>query len=384
LLKIKLGIDAGFVQSPILLNPLRKDINLYLDPTSFSLEGGGICCRSILRDTDISFRTFDKLLFQRYNLPASLFLSLISEVALMLCWNTNLKRFSNIYPIGIPSENETLFLVEDVVNGALNALSGAQEPFLAYLHFYPPHAPYRPRREFVGVFDDNWMPVSKGQHFFSEGWSRDDLNQERTRYDEYIAHVDAEFGRMYESLEENGLTQNSYIIITSDHGKLFERGVRGHSTPLLYEPVIRVPLLISKPGQQEREDVHAPTSCIDVLPTLLHATGQPVPDWCEGELLPDLGGTADSDRSVFSVEAKENPAHAPLRQGTVALRRGDYKLIHYFGYSGYEDEYELYDLEEDPEELHDLYSSKTSVAAALRHQLKAKLREVNRPYLQGD
>ena len=65
------------------------------------------------------------------------------------------------------------------------------------------------------------------------------------------------------------MLDDTYVIVTSDHGEMFERGIRGHVTPTLYEPVIRVPLLIAKPGQREREDVYAPTSCVDLLPTLL-------------------------------------------------------------------------------------------------------------------
>ncbi len=80
------------------------------------------------------------------------------------------------------------------------------------------------------------------------------------------------------------------MIFSSDHGEMFERGTHGHSTPLLYEPVIRVPLLISSPGQLERKDIHTLTSNVDILPTLAHISGLPVPDWAEGEVLPGLGG----------------------------------------------------------------------------------------------
>jgi arylsulfatase A-like enzyme len=170
-------------------------------------------------------------------------------------------------------------------------------------------------------------------------------------------------------------------VLTSDHGQLFERGVHGHATALLYEPVIHVPLLISRPSQKQRQDVHLPTSCVDVMPSLLHATGLPIPNWCEGEFLPAFGrAQGSSERSLFSVEAKGNPAYRPLGTGTIALIRGQYKLIHYFGHDGYENEYELYDLTNDPEEMENLYPIWKSIAADLRHELQMKLREVNEPY----
>jgi choline-sulfatase len=185
---------------------------------------------------------------------------------------------------------------------------------------------------------------------------------------------------MLEQLRKSGLLRNSYVVVTTDHGELFERGVRGHLTPLLYEPIMHIPLLISAPGQEQRKDVDACTSCVDLLPTLLHLAGQSVPDWCEGRLLPELGGERDGDRTVYSVEAKLNSMKRPLTRATVAMVRGAYKLIHYFGYEGYESEFELYDLENDPEELEDLYSPTNPVAADMQDQLELKLQEVNRPY----
>ena len=97
--------------------------------------------------------------------------------------------------------------------------------------------------------------------------------------------------------------------------------------------------------------------------------------------MPVLGGEHDGERSIFSVEAKSNPIQSPLVNGTMALIKGQYKLIHYFGYSGYESEYELYDLANDPEELEDLYSSRRPVAAELEGELEEKLKDVNRPYV---
>jgi choline-sulfatase len=207
------------------------------------------------------------------------------------------------------------------------------------------------------------------------------LNQMRLEYDEYVANVDSEFGRLWDFMETSGILDNSYVVFTSDHGQLFERGYHGHDTPMLYEPLIHIPLLISRPGQQEQKDVFAATSGVDLLPSLLEVIGQPAPPWCEGERLPGLGGKeGNSERSIFAVEAKRNAAHRPLRIGTVALLRGHHKLIHTFGYHGYEDGYELYNLAQDPEELEDLYPSKRSLAADLQAELEARLQEADRPW----
>jgi len=167
-------------------------------------------------------------------------------------------------------------------------------------------------------------------------------------------------------------------MVTGDHGQLFERGVHGHTTALMYDPVLHVPLLISTPGQGSRNDIYAPTNSVDVLPTLLHMANQAIPEWCEGTLLPGLGGEYDLNRGTFSIEAKLNSAFAPLKTATIAMRKGPYKLIHYMGYKGqYADAYEMYNLEEDLEEMHDLYTSEPSIAGQLRSELLGALNKSN-------
>ena len=317
-------------------------------------------------------------------IPSSLFLSMFHRLWRAARRKNLGKEYADLFPRGLPSTtgSPVLFILEHAIDWTKLQLENSPQPFLAYFHLLPPHDPYTPRCEFVGLFDDEWAPLAKKPHFFSGGFSDADLNQKRREYDEYIAYVDAEFGRLYDFAAQTGVLDNTYVVLTSDHGEMFERGIWEHLTPVLYEPVIRIPFLISKPGQRQREDVYAPTSGVDLLPTLLHATGQAIPDWCEGEILPTFGGKqARSDRSVFVVEGKSNPKLAPLTKGTVAMIKGQYKLIHYFGYDGYESEYELYDLANDPEEMDDLYSSRKSVAAGLQSELEKKLREVNQPYL---
>ncbi len=146
------------------------------------------------------------------------------------------------------------------------------------------------------------------------------------------------------------------VILTSDHGEMFQKGVSGHSTPLVFEPGIRVPLIISTPGQQQRKDVYALTSTVDLLPSLLHIAGKAAPTWCEGRPLPHLGGEEDAQRSIFVVEAKKNPAYAPLSKATVAILKWPYKLVLYRGYKNFDGKYELYNLETDPDELKNIYA----------------------------
>jgi arylsulfatase A-like enzyme len=209
--------------------------------------------------------------------------------------------------------------------------------------------------------------------------TEDRLNDRRTNYDRFIANLDAEFGKLMDALEASGALEQTYVLLTSDHGEMFERGQRGHSTPLLFDPVIRIPLLIAGPGIDRRTDVHSPTNSVDVLPTILHLAGVPVPNWCEGRVLPALGGVEDPQRATFSVEAKSNPAFLPLTKATVAMRKGRHKLIYYVGYEAHA-RCELYDMEADPEELQDLYDMNSELSVSLLEELTSSLQAADREY----
>jgi arylsulfatase A-like enzyme len=243
----------------------------------------------------------------------------------------------------------------------------------------PPHGAYRPERGYLGMFNDGWAPPPKKRHPLAQRVKTERLNSLRQSYDEFIANLDAEFGRVLDYMEKAGVFENSYVIVTSDHGELFERGTHGHSTPLVFEPVIRVPLIISTPGQRQRQDIRALTSNVDLLPTLLHLAGQPIPPEVEGQVLPGLGGSEVPERSIFVVEAKRNPAYRPLRKSTTALIKGKYKLVHYLGYRGSTDSYEFYDLENDPEELNDQYATHPA-ARELQAELDQALDQADQPY----
>jgi arylsulfatase A-like enzyme len=157
------------------------------------------------------------------------------------------------------------FTVEQAIDWLQTQLEGQPAPYLGYVHLLPPHEPYVTRREFADSFDDGWQPPAKPLHFFNSGWDDAYLADTRREYDQAIAYVDAEFGRLFDYLEGSGKLENTILVFTSDHGEMFERGISLHNTPTLYEPLIRVPLMVWAPGLDERLDVHTPTSCVDFL-----------------------------------------------------------------------------------------------------------------------
>ena len=271
------------------------------------------------------------------------------------------------------------------MDGLFDMVLAAERPFVGYFHLLPPHAPYRTHRDFYRYFkNDGYAPVSKPEDIFYQGILEKKIFEHRTWYDESILYVDREFRRFYDRLESAGVLENTWLIFTSDHGEMFERGIEGHRTPVLFEPIVRVPLLVFEPGRTTREDIYEPTSAVDLLPTLLHVTGQPGAPWCEGLVLPPFSTTApDRNRSIFALEASDSKKNAALDVATVSLRKGPYKLTYFFGYKELKDlgeRVELYNVEEDPEELRDLSASQKDIADEMLGEVKTKLSEVNQPY----
>jgi len=194
--------------------------------------------------------------------------------------------------------------------------------------------------------------------------------------------VDEKFGRLINKLDRTGVLANSYVIITSDHSELFERGFVGHGFHFMYEPVLHILLLVHAPGQVTRNDVYSPTSNVDVLPTLLHITNRKISSDVDGVVLPALGGVEDPDRPIFSVYAVDNSAYGPLKKAVIAMRKGSYKLIAYLGYDNFDQVFELYNLIVDPEEMFDLSNKETGILSKLKQELHSHLEKANQPFIK--
>ena len=365
-----------------ILYALGGELETHVHNWAFSLQNSSLYDAPIFdKNEHISFASFEDLLVKRLKgNDASMFLGPLVRLHFLRNRAKYVSLYGEDYPLGLPQADE-MFLLEDVVDGAIQTLKGIESPTLAYFHFYPPHEPYCPTKEFIGKFRDGLEAPEKPIHDLSEEKREaSDLGMNRRYYDEYLASWDNETARLFDYLKESGLTENSYIFITADHGEMFERGIIGHFTKLIYDSLIRVPLILSRPGQMMREDIHALTSSVDILPTVASLLGHPIPQWSEGKLLPGLGGVEDAHRSVFTVDAKYNSSFTPLRNYSISITRDHHRYIHYsFPKDDYE-KFEFYDLGSDPNELNDLFPAKPFLALEMQDELLQKIEEVNQPY----
>jgi len=257
-----------------LLHQFGDHLDKHVDSGSFSLINQTIHHALFKKDGFFGLKGVDDALlsYQGEQPAGSLVFALINKLLMFARYKAYNRKLGDRYPRGISSVLDNIhFTVKPVIDGTMSMLDELPMPSLAYFHFYFPHSPFAASKEFVDIFlNDGRQPAEKAIHPLSSNLSTEFMLNMRRAYDEYIANIDAEFGRLLAHMQTIGLLDNSYVIVTSDHGEMFERGDVGHDSRLLYEPLIRIPLVISKPGQQDREDISTPTNTIDLLPTLLH------------------------------------------------------------------------------------------------------------------
>ncbi len=219
-----------------------------------------------------------------------------------------------------------------------------------------------------------------------------------------VRHVDSELGRIFDTLKQLNLEQNTLVIFTTDHGIAFPRAKCS-----VYEPgqetamILRLP---SRPGWQGGNRVRTMISNIDYLPTILDAANIPVPSNVQGRsVAPLLDGHSYTAREALFYELTYHDYYDPQR----AVRTERYKLIVYFStaYSfidpsqsrrprsdtvvpsnhalAYHSSVELYDLERDPWEQHNLASdvSYADVLENLRGLLRSHMEQTDDPLLKG-
>ena len=364
----------------ILLKQFEHDIEELIPPAQLMLDTSASFMQRHFKDVDIASVSWGQALkLGEEGHAYSLFISQLYEVFASKK-NNDLHK---LFPHGLPETSNTGFILETAIETLGKRLTEIPQPFLAYFHFLPPHDPYRTPKEFAGVFrGDSYELIQKPDDLFVTDDIKD-TTRTRRAYDEFVLYCDQQFGKLYDQLESNGLLENTILVLTSDHGELNERGISGHMTEAMYQPLVRVPLMIFEPGRETGANVYEFTSAIDLLPTLAHLDGQPVPDWTEGVILPPYNLNAISNRSLYALRAMDNRQLAPLTSASIMMVRENYKLDYHFGVPDVPPEglVRLFDIRSDPEEMVELSRSQPGIAAELLNELKTTLKDVDQPYL---
>ena len=201
-----------------------------------------------------------------------------------------------------------------------------------------------------------------------------DVQEYLLRYHQTLTAVDDSIGRITAWLEENGLAENTMVVLMGDNGFMFgEHGLTDKRNA--YEESMRVPLLAYIPGLDEPGRVVEEIAAgIDIGPTMLEIAGvQEMPPQFEGQsLLPlALGRKPDDWREDLLYEYYWE-FNYPMTPTTFALRGNRFKLIQYHGIWDTE---ELYDLQSDPGEMNNLIDDPRflEVRVRMRKELHRRL-----------
>jgi arylsulfatase A-like enzyme len=209
--------------------------------------------------------------------PAPRLAEMLSEAGVQTVSLHGLRRISVASGIGRGFSSEVMRKrrASQLVDEVIDITRKSKGSLFLYAHFAEPHAPY----------------AGKGPPF--------------QRYLREVRRVDKELGRLFDFLSTSGLQKNSVVIVTSDHGEAFgEHGMNFHAR-LVYEEVLRVPLLIHGPGIAART-IEQPVTLVDLGPTVLDLFELPTPGVFKGQSLAPLlaGGSRALDRPLASEASR--------------------------------------------------------------------------------
>lgn len=261
---------------------------------------------------------------------------------------------------------------------ALDFIQGFEggKPLFLQVGFTGPHEPYDPLPRHLALYDDipvpqaifreNELGEKPPQHRVHGEFNAitdhestidlsaatgDEISRMRRHYYANVTTIDEKIGEILDALEQQGLLENTVLIFTSDHGDM----LGDHRLPykwLMYEPIVRVPLIVCGVPTEQLPETDALISQMDIGPTLLKLAGCEIPRFLEGR--PDLG-LGNAEEAVF---AEDNYL--------TMVRTRTHKYVHY---TFDEAEGELYDLRSDPAELVNLFHDPDQAAVVTEMRL---------------
>lgn len=263
-------------------------------------------------------------------------------------------------------DNDTSVTSAQLADVALRQLAretkdsqGHDRRFFAWFHFFDPHAQYMPHE---GAPD-----FSIGQ----KGW----LAGVRAAYDAEVWFTDKHVGRLLAYIGSQPWAARTAIVITSDHGEAFaEHNMSWHGVEI-WEPLVRVPLVIYVPGVPPHH-VSPKRGHVDLVPTLLDIVGVTAP---AGELsgqsmATDVASVEGpyAERDVY-LDMPPGP-HTGMRRGILLGPTPGLKLVHLGGR-----QYQLFDLRQDPGETEDLAGDASRLDPAVKafEAFRSSVREID-------
>ena len=239
-----------------------------------------------------------------------------------------------------------------------------KEPFFLAVGFFKPHTPFVAPKKYYDLYNPadikvphvppGYLETLPAEAVKTIRWAQHpeqfDIPDETARtviqaYYATISFMDAQVGRVLDTLDRLGLSTNTIVLFSSDNG--YHLGEHGHWQKLtLFERSDRVPLIIAAPGMKEAgKTTSAVVELVDFYPTLCELAGLPVPAGLPGRSLAPLL----NDRTV----PFPGSALTALSKTATGIRTERYRYTRW-GAERTADNVELYDLQNDPDEMHNL------------------------------
>ena len=259
----------------------------------------------------------------------------------------------------------------------------SKKPFFAYVAFNAPHGPYQVKDELVAPYKKLDLTVN-GFPKLGQPWASPKLNtDEIARAYAMIENVDANYGRLMKLLHDKKLADNTIVIFLTDNGPggvRFNGGLRNRKGTV-YEGGIRVPCYVRFPGSLPNRTLDLPLAHIDLAPTILDACKVEAKAKFDGEnfhphlLLENAGWR---DRTLFT---QWHRGDVPEKLRAFAARGAKYKLVQANSVdekAKRKPKFELFDIEKDPFEEHDLVDAKPDEVEKLKAEYEAWFADVTK------
>lgn len=276
-----------------------------------------------------------------------------------------------VYKSGInPEYHQSHWIADRMIDLIEEAVP--EQPFFAYCSFVDPHHPFDPPEPYASMYDPDQLaePLmkegeleDKPPHFWkartAHGFSNEKYDyrvltphawgQVKAAYYGMITLIDDNIGRVLAALEEKGITEDTLIMFTNDHGELLGDHGLLFKGPFHYDSIIKAPMVISWPGVVPQGSRYSQiTEHVDIMPTLLEYAGIRPPCGVQGaSMATALRGDKGFGREYAMTEFNCYDWGLSVK----TLTGKDYKLTCYAG----EDYGELYDRNQDPEEFVNLW-----------------------------
>lgn len=257
------------------------------------------------------------------------------------------------------------FLSDALTRRTIDYIKEAKnKPFIGVLAFYAVHTPIEAKPEDV---ERNKKEIANhnfgdSPEYVSEGNGQTHMWQNDATYAGLVENTDENIGKLIQALKDNGLYDNTIIVLTSDHGGLSTRGKNNRIIPTsnapyragkgwVYDGGIKVPLIVKMPNGKSGIDKESIILGMDVFPTITDLALNKKVEGIDGKSFKNIlnGKEKWNDRTVYWNSYKARPTQTGDSK-TSAIRVGDFKLLHFIETN----KVELYNVKEDVSEKNDL------------------------------